>query len=99
MNAESNWGSAHIHVLDKQRKTNDEDFPGFPDKETALVYLTHPMSGHFYLTSSKPWLGCWEIFHVPMEPNIGQVIDECYFQVFVDKGLITKGQKPYNILL
>ena len=40
MNAESKWGSASINVIDQKRKTSDEDFPGFPDKETGLVYLT-----------------------------------------------------------
>ena len=49
MRATSQWGEAHINVLDTGRKTEDKNFPGFPDKETALIYLTHPMSGHFQL--------------------------------------------------
>ncbi len=40
MRAQSNWGEARIDVEDEGRKTVDDDFPGFPDKETALVYLT-----------------------------------------------------------
>lgn len=43
------WGQASLEVIDQGRKSTDEDFPGFPDKETALIYLTQPMSGHFYL--------------------------------------------------
>ena len=57
----SDWGEAQIEVQDSGRKTSDEDFPGFPDKETALVYLTQPMSGHFYRNESQPRLACWEV--------------------------------------
>lgn len=61
MVAKSDWGEAQIEVQDSGRKTSDEDFPGFPDKETALVYLTQPMSGHFYRNESQPRLACWEV--------------------------------------
>jgi len=101
MTAKSDWGAAEINVQDLQRKAEDSDFPGFPNKETALVYLTHPMSGHFYLNTYKPRLGCWEIWHEQMNPNIGVFDDtqDNYFKMFEDAGLITRDQKPYNILI
>ena len=40
MSADSKWGKADITVIDQGRETKDEDFPGFPDRETALIYLT-----------------------------------------------------------
>ena len=49
MTAKSDWGPAEINVIDSGREVNDQDFPGFPDSESALIYLTHPMSGHFHL--------------------------------------------------
>lgn len=101
MKAESNWGAAEINVLDQGRKTICSDFPGFKDKESALVYLTHPMSGHFYLNTKPKKLGCWEIYHKQMEPNLG-VFDKTkknYFNLFENLKLIEKEQEPYNILL
>lgn len=71
MMARSDWGEARLEVQDTGRKTCDADFPGFPDKETALVYLTQPMSGHFHLNKQDPELVRWEIYHVPMNPSIG----------------------------
>ena len=63
MYPDSDWGEARMEVRDSGRKTIDEDFPGFPDKETALVYLTQPMSGHFYRNDANPRLACWEVDH------------------------------------
>ncbi len=40
MRAQSKWGEARIDVEDTGREGSDTDFPGFPDKETALIYLT-----------------------------------------------------------
>ena len=54
MRAQSSWGEARVEVADQGRKCTDQDFPGFPDKETALIYLTQPMSGHFNLTTTTP---------------------------------------------
>jgi len=103
MRAQSEWGEARIDVEDMGRKTQDDDFPGFPDKETALIYLTQPMSGHFNLTTKSPQMGCWEIYHVPMSPNIGKFRPNNkypnFFKVFVDLGLIEMNEQPYNILL
>lgn len=101
MTAKSEWGPAEINVKDLNRKGRDEDFPCFPDKETALIYLTHPMSGHFYLRTSKPKLACWEIWHEPMNPNIGVFEEDKqnYFGLFENLGLITRGQRPYNVLV
>jgi len=101
MTAKSQWGPADIHVKDLKRKGEDNDFPGFPNKETALIYLTHPMSGHFFLRDRKEKLGCWEIWHEPMNPNIGVFEENTvnYFGLFENLGLVTRGQKPYNILL
>ena len=74
MRAKSDWGDARMEVMDSGKISTDSDFPGFPDKETALMYLTQPMSGHFYLNQATPkQLGCWEIYHVPMNPNIGTI--------------------------
>jgi hypothetical protein len=61
------------------------------------------MSGHFNLTTMRPQMGCWEIYHVPMNPNIGRFkADNPYpnfFKVFVDLGLVGMNEQPYNILL
>lgn len=104
MHADSSWAPASIHVTDSGRETTNEDFPGFPDKETALIYLTHPMSGHFHLRDSTR-LGCWEIFHVPMNPRLAHFADgktngrRSYFGLFERMGLVEPEQPPYNILL
>jgi hypothetical protein len=103
MNSSSVWGEASLDVIDQGRKADDSDFLGFPDKETALIYLTQPMSGHFYLNKKTPKLGCWEIYHVPMNPNIAKINSNSNlspsFKVFKDMGLIKDNQMPYNILL
>mmetsp|Transcript_22454 Transcript_22454/g.23386 ORF Transcript_22454/g.23386 Transcript_22454/m.23386 type:complete len:112 (-) Transcript_22454:30-365(-) len=85
---------------------------GFEDSESCLVYLTHIMSGHFYLrTIPRDLIGtktdsnsmsCWEIHHEIMNPNLGKIKDNgaCYFKVFEDNlGLVKKGQKPHSIFI
>jgi hypothetical protein len=61
------------------------------------------MSGHFKLTTKHPRMGCWEIYHPPMNPNVGIFRQDSkypnFFKVFVDQGLIEMNEQPYNILL
>jgi len=101
MTAKGQYGTANIHVKDLKRKAEDGDFPGFPNKETALIYLTHSLSAHFFSRGKKEKLKCLEIWHEPMDPNVGVFDDKAvsYFDLFEKLGLITREQKPYNILL
>jgi len=48
-------------------------------------------------------MGWWEIYHVPMSPNLGKFRSDNkhpnFFKVFIDLGLIEMNEQPYNILL
>jgi len=50
METSSNWAKASVELT--QSKSDEFDFPGFPDVESALVYLTHPLVG-FYTVGTK----------------------------------------------
>lgn len=65
----SAWAPAAIELT-----THPESplaFPGFPDLETGLVILTHPLTGYYYRLDGR--LGSYAIWHERLAPIPGQV--------------------------
>jgi len=51
MDTESRWAEASVDLT--QSQSDSFEFPGFPDRESALVYLTHPLAGFYYRRDHK----------------------------------------------
>ncbi len=66
MNTRSAWAPATIEIT--QREARDIDLPGFPDTETGLVVLTHPLTGYYHRRDGR--LGSYRIWHdrLPVQP-------------------------------
>jgi len=59
MRTQSDWAPAAVDLA--QPNDADAQLPGFPDLETGLVILTHPMSGYYHRRDGK--LGSYHIWH------------------------------------
>ena len=62
---------------------------GFPNLETGLVLLTHPLKGFFYLRNGK--LGSYSIWHDKLQLTEGR-ISKAEFSLLQNLGLIDHGK-------
>jgi len=66
----SRWAPALLELAHEPE--TPPSFPGFPDAETALVVLTHPLEG--YYTRRDGRLGSYSVWHEPLAPASGRVV-------------------------
>ena len=59
METKSEWAAASVALA--QTAEDSFDFPGFPNTESALVYLTHPLAGFYYRRDNQ--LGTYRVWH------------------------------------
>jgi Uncharacterized conserved protein (COG2071) len=96
MRAEGRWGAATLDVVDSGEPPSALD--GFPDLETALVVLTHPLCGVYHRRDGL--LGTYSVWHAPLRPTVGEcrsarfaVLDELELVAFADQA------SPHSVLL
>src|SRR5262249_51967150 len=65
----SRWAPAQLELV--HEPSDVLSFPGFPDAETALVVLTHPLRG--YYTRRDGRLGTYSVWHDRLSPDAGRV--------------------------
>lgn len=70
MSTSSKWAPADLQLADTGQPV--ECLEGFPDLESGLVLLTHPMKGFFYRRDGQ--LGTYSIWHGRMQPTVGRVL-------------------------
>ena len=68
METESRWAPALVDIEDTGRNPT---FPGFPDAETGLVVLTHPLTGYYARRDGV--LGTYSVWHEPLTPSAGHL--------------------------
>jgi hypothetical protein len=68
MVTESRWASARLDIEDTGEPPV---FAGFPDVETGLVVLTHPLTGVYARRDGH--LGSYTVWHEPLAPSAGRV--------------------------
>jgi hypothetical protein len=68
METESRWAPA---VLEIEHQDGEPSFPGFPDAETGLVVLTHPLTGYFKRRDGV--LGSYSVWHEQLKPSTGHL--------------------------
>lgn len=96
MHTESAWASVNVEL--EQKQETECKFAGFPDTETALVYLTHPLAGFYYRRDGK--LGTYRVWHKQLQVKPAELVK-------ADFGLLSKmqlvsleeQQQPYSVLI
>ncbi len=73
-------------------------FPGFPNLETGLVVLTHPLTGYYYRRDGR--LGSYAIWHNRLAPAVGRV-ESARIDLLDRLGLVPfeEQMQPYSVLI
>ncbi len=96
METQSEWAPAKLALI--QEKGSDINLPGFPDIETGLVCLTHPLTGFYHRRDGK--LGTYRVWHkrLLVQPAILKYAD---FGLLSRMELVSldEQQRPYSVLV
>jgi hypothetical protein len=93
---ESTWGPVMLDLT--HEPTTPLSFPGFPDEETGLVFLTHPLRG--YYTRRDGRLGSYAVWHERMTPTTGRV-RSADFGLLDRLKIVPRAEQgtPYSVLI
>jgi hypothetical protein len=69
MTTESRWAPASLEIEDKGEAPSS--FAGFPDLQTGLVVLTHPLTGYYRRRDGH--LGTYAVWHERLAPSAGRL--------------------------
>lgn len=96
MDTRSEWAAASVQLT--QTESDAFHFPGFPDTESALVYLTHPLAGFYYRRDGK--LGTYRVWHAELMVKPGQ-LKSAQFKLLSDLGNVDESEQqlPYSVLI
>ena len=96
MKTQSNWAEASVDLV--QSEHDRFEFPGFPDVESALVYLTHPLAGFYYRRDGK--LGTYRVWHKELRVKPARLIS-ANFKLLSDLGIVKTVEQsaPYSVLI
>jgi uncharacterized protein YqjF (DUF2071 family) len=92
----SRWAPAALQVTDSGQPPRSLD--GFPDLESGLLFLTHPLRGYFFRHDGS--LGSYSVWHERMQPTQGQVTTANY-PLLDQLGLVEGGslQSVHSVLI
>lgn len=95
MTTESAWAPATVEIKSSSAPST---LAGFPDAETALVYLTHPLRGYYYRRDGR--LGSYHVWHDKLRVHHGQLLS-ANFGLLTRLGLVSleDQQHPHSVLL
>jgi hypothetical protein len=88
MTTEASWGPAKVELT--QTKGLGIELPGFPDTETGLVYLTHPLAGFYHRRDGK--LGTYRVWHKQLHVSSAQLV-YASFGLLSRLGLVTQEEQ------
>lgn len=96
METKSDWAAASVSL--KQTKESHFSFPGFPDTESALIYLTHPLTGFYYRRDGK--LGTYRVWHKRLAVKPASLIS-ANFELLSKMGIVKSSEQnnPYSVLV
>ncbi len=92
----ADWAPAH--VLLSQSVEQSFELEGFPNIETGLVYLTHPLAGFYYRRDGK--LGSYRVWHKKLQVRPA-TLKHAYFGLLSRMGLVNdqEQQQPHSVLI
>ncbi|QUJ66226.1 DUF2071 domain-containing protein [Photobacterium sp. GJ3] len=96
METTSDWAEASVDLV--QSETDAFNFVGFPDTESALVYLTHPLAGFYYRRDHQ--LGTYRVWHHELKVKPAQ-LKSAKFKLLSDLGIVKESEQnaPYSVLV
>lgn len=95
MRTESEWAPARVEL---ESRADVPTVPGFPDTETALVYLTHPLRGYYHRRDGR--VGTYHVWHDRLGVHFGRLMS-ADFGLLARLGLVSleEQQDPHSVLL
>ncbi len=96
MLTEAEWAPANVELT--QSIDSMIELPGFPDTETGLVYLTHPLAGFYFRRDGK--LGTYRVWHKELEVRPA-TLKYANFGLLSRLGLVTQEeqQTAHSVLI
>ncbi len=96
MKTASVWAEASVELM--QSGVDGFEFSGFPDVESALVYLTHPLAGFYYRRDKQ--LGTYRVWHKKLEVKPAR-LKSANFKLLSDLGVVSLSEQgaPYSVLI
>lgn len=96
MQTASRWAPAKVALY--QGGHESLVLPGFPDVETGLVVLTHPVTGWYYRSNGD--LGAFDVWHEPLQMQPAR-LRHASFRLLKNMGLVNQEeqQNPHSVLL
>ncbi|WP_046004529.1 DUF2071 domain-containing protein [Pseudoalteromonas rubra] len=96
MLTKANWAPASVELV--QEKGATIELPGFPDTETGLVYLTHPLAGFYYRRDGR--LGTYRVWHKQLAVSCAR-LKSANFGLLSRLGLVSEQeqQQAHSVLV
>ena len=88
MTTDAAWAPASVELT--QPKEAKIELAGFPDIETGLVYLTHPLAGFYHRRDGK--LGTYRVWHKQLEVSSAN-LKSASFGLLSRLGLVTQEEQ------
>lgn len=88
MTTEAAWAPARVELT--QTKNTLHRLSGFPDIETGLVYLTHPLAGFYHRRDGK--LGTYRVWHKQLNVSSAK-LEYADFGLLSRLGLVTQEEQ------
>jgi len=96
MTTTSDWAPAHLKL------TQEENIPfvleGFTDEESALAFLTHPLTGYYHRRDTK--VGTYAVWHERLQVKPAKLIS-AHFELLSRMNILTQKeqQHPHSVLV
>ncbi len=96
MQTASRWAPAEVELF--QDGAESLTLPGFPDIESGLVVLTHPVTGWYYRSNGD--LGAFDVWHEPLQMQPAH-LRHASFRLLENMGLVSREEQltPHSVLL
>lgn len=96
MSTLSDWAASEVSLT--QNADDEWEFAGFPDLESHLVFLTHPLAGFYHRTDGK--LGTYRVWHDRLKVQPAKLIS-ARFELLDRLQLVPFEQQsqPYSVLI
>ncbi|KQV99836.1 hypothetical protein ASC87_03200 [Rhizobacter sp. Root1221] len=96
MHTAAPWAPAALSLV--QRADDGLELPGFPDLETGLVFLTHPLAGFYHRRDGA--LGTYRVWHERLQVTPARLVS-ARFGLLERLGLVTpeEQQVPHSVLV
>ena len=96
MNTKATWAPASVAL--ERANSSELHLPGFPDEETGLVFLTHPLRGYYHRRDGK--LGTYHVWHNQLAVAPAKLI-EANFGLLERLGLVNTAEQmhPHSALV